>query len=274
MAAAALVLASALVAAPPVLPPIPGFEVTSGPTRYGPDNLYEYIDGGADAFLQQDFEELSTATYLDAQKVEVTVDVYRHRDPVRAYAMYTQERPSSAKPLPVGIEGYAGDDHFELVVGPYYVKLTQSGPRTKFVLRDVAQRLAASLPGTREKPRALAAFPATGKLPLSEKLSGHDFLGHAFLHDGATTQYDLDGARLRLFVIEARDPADARDMLTRYLALAKAPATDRPEGAATLNDPLNGEVRLRWRGRWLWGAVDAPVRAAVLEELGRKLPAS
>jgi hypothetical protein len=40
-------------------------------------------------------------------------------------------------------------------------------------------------------------------------------------------------------------------------------------------DPLNGEVLLSWRGRWLWGAVDdpSPQRQTLVEELGRKLAA-
>jgi len=46
-----------------------------------------------------------------------------------------------------------------------------------------------------------------------------------------------------------------------------------PQGAATVKDPLNGEVVLQWKGRWLWGAVDQPcaARQALVEELGRNL---
>jgi hypothetical protein len=40
-----------------------------------------------------------------------------------------------------------------------------------------------------------------------------------------------------------------------------------------VKDPLNGEVVLQWKGRWLWGAVDQPCaeRKALIDELGRNL---
>jgi hypothetical protein len=40
-----------------------------------------------------------------------------------------------------------------------------------------------------------------------------------------------------------------------------------------VKDPLNGEVVLRWKGRWLWGAVDQSCaeRQSLVDELGRNL---
>jgi hypothetical protein len=277
------ILAIALAATPapapstmaPLFPKLDGFKLADGPTKYTPDNLYEYIDGGADAFLQQDFEELAAATYSNPQKVEITVDIYRHRDAVRAFAMYAQERPSSAATLPVGVEGYAGDDYFQFVIGQYYVKLTQAGPHGTSVLKGIAEKVAAGLPGTKEPPAALKCFPEKGKRVRGEKFSAHDFLGHAFLHEGFTAAYEIDGAHFRLFAIQGKDAADAHDMVVRYLAAAKASDAAKAEGAATVKDPLNGEAQLQWKGRWIWGAVDEPSkqRAGLVEELGKKLQA-
>jgi len=264
---------SALPAIASLFPRIAGWTLKDGPSRYGPDTLFEYIDGAADTFLQFDFEELGAATYVNSDKVEITADVYRHRDPSRAFGIYSQERPAGSKRVAVGIEGYAGDQSFELVVGSYYVKLMQSAG-SPALLEAFAEKLAASLPGTREPPQVLACFPERGRRPRSEKLSARDFLGHAFLHDGYTAAYETGKARFRLFVIQGRDSADARQMLERYLAAAKVKdAKPQPEGSATLKDPLNGEVQLQWKGRWIWGAVDDPSdqRKPLVEDLGRKL---
>jgi hypothetical protein len=40
-----------------------------------------------------------------------------------------------------------------------------------------------------------------------------------------------------------------------------------------VKDPLNGEVVLQWKGRWVWGAVDqnCAERKALIDELGRSL---
>ena len=261
-------------------PQVQGWKLSAAPTQYTPDNLFEYIDGGADAFLQFDFEELLTASYVNAQKVEVTVDLYRHRNAARAFGMYTQERPAGSTTLPVGIEGNAGPDHLEFVAGPVYVKLAQAGGKETPFLRLFADAIAARLPGTREAPFVLKCFPDKGRRPRAEKLTARDFLGHAFLHDAAVVPYQIDGAKFRLFAIEGTDDSDARTMVQRYSAAAKSPAAPvEKAGGLTLKDPLNGEVLLRWDGHWLWGAVDQaslrpqalPVLQALLDDLGRNL---
>jgi len=257
-----------------LFPQVEGWKMVAVPTQYTPDNLFEYIDGGADAHLQFDFEGLATATYVNPRKAEVTVDIYRYRNAVRAFGMYTQERPAGTTPLPVGVEGIAGPDYLEFVAGPYYVKLAQAGGKDDFHLRMFAEKIAAKLPGTREPPVVLKCFPNEGKRARAEKLTARNFLGYAFLHDAAAVPYFIDGMQFRLFAVEGRDEADVRDMVRLYRGAAKSPASEPGKsGSTTVNDPLNGEVVLRWSGRWLWGAVDQPsqFRQALVEKLGQNL---
>ena len=257
-----------------LFPQVEGWKMADAPTQYTPDNLFEYIDGGADAHLQFDFENLATASYVNPRKVEVTVDIYRYRDAARAFGMYTQERPAGTTPLPVGIEGIAGPDYFEFVAGSYYVKLAQAGGKDDFHLRMFAEKIAAKLPGTREPPAVLKCFPNEGKRARAEKLTARNFLGHAFLHDAVAVPYLIDGKQFRLFAVEGKDESDVRNMVQRYSAIAKSPANEPGKtGSMTLNDPLNGEVLLQWSGRRLWGAVDQPSqrRQALVQELGRNL---
>ena len=195
---------------------------------------------------------------------------------MRAFGMYTQERPAGTTPLPIGIEGYGGRDYLEFVVGSTYVKLVQSGAQEPAALRGFAEKLAAGLPGTRAAPAVLKCFPERGKRVRAEKLTARDFLGHPFLHDAVAVPYQIGGANFRLFVVEGKDAADLRAMVTRYRAVGKSPDSVGgvgPAGSATVKDPLNGEVVLQWKGRWLWGAVDQPCaeRKALIDELGRSL---
>jgi len=290
-------------AAPPtasLFPKIEGWRISDGPTRYTPETLFEYIDGGADSFLQFDFEDLASATYTNdgarhgkrrssprasqdsdrsqtAARVEIAVDIYHHPDATRAFGIYSQERPAGTTPLPVGVEGYAGPDYLEFVVGPYYVKLVQSGAKQPSFLRLFAETVAAALPGTREAPAVLKCFPERGKRARSEKLMARDFLGYPFLHDAVAVPYQIGTEHFRLFVVEGKDGADVRAMVKRYRAVAKAPDVGADSaasaGTATVRDPLNGEVVLQWKGRWLWGAVDQPCAEckALVDELGQSL---
>jgi hypothetical protein len=275
----ALLLLTWLAAAPDaatatLLPRIEGWKLASAPATYTPETLFEYIDGGADAFLAYDFRELTSATYVNGKKTELTTDLYREPDAARAFGIYTQERRPGSTKMPGKLEGVASADHLEFVSGPYYVKLALPGGGDAALLLRFAEKIAANLPGTREVPAVLSCFPDLGKKPRSEKLTAHDFLGHKFLHDAAAVPYEIHGARFRLFAIEGKDEPDARSMIAAFHALAKMPTVDAPaEGVVTLKDPLNGEVLLAWSGRWLWGAVDdsSPARKDLVDELGRRL---
>jgi hypothetical protein len=269
-----LLLAAPDVSAAKLLPRLDGWKLESAPSTYTPETLFEYIDGGADAFLQFDFVELISATFVDSKKSELTVDIYRHRNPARAFGIYSQERPPGRPKMPGTLEGIASPDHLEFVVGANYVKLALPRGGDAASLPLFAEKIAAKLPGARDVPMVLACFPERGKKPRAEKLTGRDFLGHAFLHDGAAVPYEIDGARFRLFAIAGQDAADVRAMVAGFRAVSKLPKADIPgAGALTLKDPLNGEVTLAWDGRWLWGAVDdpSPARQSLVEELGRKL---
>ncbi len=258
------------------LPRIEGWKLQAPPTTYSPETLFEYIDGGADAYLSYDFQELVAATFVNPKKVEVTADLYRHRDAARAFGMYSQERRPGSNKMPGKLEGVASPDHLEFVAGDTYVKLALPGGGEPALLLKFAEKIAAKLPGTRALPPVLACFPERGKKPRAEKLIARDFLGHAFLHDAAVVPYEIEGARFRLFAIEGKDAADVRGMVVGFRNLAKLAKAEIPaEGNLTMKDPLNGEVMLAWKGRWLWGAVEdaSPARPALMEELGRKLSA-
>jgi hypothetical protein len=260
----------------PLVPTIEGWTVSDGPTKYTPETLFEYIDGGADAFLQFDFEELVAAEYK-AGTAAITVDIYRLRDAFRAFGMYALERPTGTTPIAVGVEGHAGADYLQFVVGPYYVKLARAGRSGPSALRTFAEKLSAGLPGTHEPPAILKCFPGRGMLPRAEKLAANNFLGHAFLHDAAAVPYEMDGARFRLFAVRGKDDGDMREMVRRYLAVGGSTDIDASrEGTAIVKDPLNGEVMLQWKGHWLWGAVDqsVPMRKTLVEQLGRSLEVS
>lgn len=224
-----------------LLPTVEGWKLSGEPALYSPENLFEYIDGGADAYLQFDFEELLAATYKGPDKAELSVDIYRHKNAMRAFGMYTQERPAGSAPIPVGADGHGGSDHLEFVVGAYYVKLAQTGGKAPSVLRPFAEKLSAKLPGAHEPPATLACFPEQGKLSRAEKLAARDFLGHGFLHDAIAVPYQTGGAQFRLFVVAARDESDARGMIEHYCALAKATCSAiGKQGHLVLRDPLNG----------------------------------
>ncbi|OGP74949.1 MAG: hypothetical protein A2V86_17420 [Deltaproteobacteria bacterium RBG_16_49_23] len=239
-------------------PEIAGWKQSGEIETFIPKNLYEYINGAADLYLMYDFEELKVAEYQNEKKASVTVDVYRHRTPLHAFGIYSQERLPEANFLDIGIQGYYEKGFLNFLTGPYYLKLSaiNTGPEDQEVLVAFAKRTAENLGPKGSFPSILSAFPAEGKQKHSEKFIARNFLGYAFLHSSFTADYELQAKKFKLFVIERENRDECKNMIEKYLQTIKSPRKDVTEGRYTLSDPHHGEIDLHWQGKYIWGILN------------------
>ena len=239
-------------------PEIAGWKQSGEIETFIPKNLYEYINGAADLYLMYDFEELKVAEYQNEKKASVTVDVYRHRSPLHAFGVYSQERLPEANFLDIGIQGYYEKGFLNFLTGPYYLKLSaiNTGPEDQEVLVAFAKRTAENLGPKGSFPSILSAFPAEGKQKHSEKFIARNFLGYAFLHSSFTADYELQAKKFKLFVIERENRDECKNMIEKYLQTIKSPRKDVTEGRYTLSDPHHGEIDLHWQGKYIWGILN------------------
>jgi hypothetical protein len=257
-------------------PDLAGWEKKEGPSTYGPDNLYEYIDGAAENFLNCDFQELVMLTYEDQQKHTLTVEIYRHRSPEAAFGIYSSEKPLKGNYFPVGTEGYYEDGVFNFYAGAYYIKMTAfdlSG-RDKEIFLDVGSRISERIGRQPGAPPELALFPAEGKIAHSERFILKNFLGHPFLHAGFTADYEKQGKKFQVFLIRGRNEDEARSMEKQFLAAAVKPGPPpNPAGPSEFADPYNGSISLIRRKAFIAGTLNAPEAeaAACLKEIEARL---
>ena len=264
-------------AAPPaaasLLPDVPGWKKAGQADVYQPANLYEYIDGAAELYLSFGFEELAVQNYENNKKQEITVEVYRHRDAAHAFGIYSQEKPPSGPFQAVGAQGYGDALSFNFTGGPYYFKLSFLGksPDSAAALKAVAAAVAARIPPPAALPAVLKAFPKAGRVAESEKFTAVNFLGQSFLHSAFTADYSAGGRTRQMFLLEGKDAADARAMVEKWAALAKAEDPGRRhrrvQGSFQRPGPaaVPGPIRLGLPGRL------GPGAAASLDEMGKLL---
>jgi hypothetical protein len=221
-------------------------------------NLYDYIDGAADLYLKYDFQELKVAEYENDRKASVTIEVYRHKTPLQAFGIYSQERLPNANYLDVGAQGYSEKGVLNFLAADYYVKMSSSdaGPDDQAVLLAFARKVVANLGGKGSLPSILSSFPREGERENSEKFISREFLGYSFLHSGFTADYELSGKKFKLFVIEGMDQKDCRNMIQEYLKHTGNLQTKIEEGRYQLKDPYHGEMDFYWKGNHIWGALD------------------
>jgi hypothetical protein len=241
-----------------VFPGITGWKQSGEPQTFLPGTLYEYINGGADLYLAYDFQDLKVTEYLDDNKGNVTVEVYRHKSPTEAFGIYSQERLPDANYLNIGAQGYMDKNILNFLAGSFYVKINSynTGADDQGVLQAFAKKIEENLDERGGLPSLLSSFPAEGKLRNSEKFIARNFLGYSILHSAFTADYELSGKRFKLFLMVCKDRNECRTIIHEYLRQVKSAEKEVVEGRHILADPHHGTVDLRWEGVHVWGVLD------------------
>jgi hypothetical protein len=260
-----------------IFPQVAGWRQTGEIQTFSPETLFEYINGGADLYLTYDFQELKVAEYSTEKKASVTIEVYRHKTPIHAFGIYSQERLPGANFLEIGAQGYIEPNVLNFLAGSYYVKISsiKTGPEDREVLMTFAKRISEALGPGGALPSILSSFPEEGKKKNSEKFIAVKFLGYAFLHSAFVANYEVSGTKFKLFVIEPADKTECKNMIQKYSERTGRIENIITEGRYLIPDPHHGEIDLCWKGRNIWGILnvnDASLRSKYLQlfEVGLK----
>ena len=251
-------------------PEVTGWKQSGEIQTFEPETLFEYINGAADLYLTYNFQELKVAEYLNEKKSSVIIEVYRHKTPIHAFGIYSQERLADANFLDIGAQGYVEANVLNFLAGPYYVKINSfgTGPDDQEILIAFAKEISANLGEKGALPSILSSFPEEGKKKNSEKFIAIKFLGYPFLRAAFTADYQVSGMKFKLFVIDGVGQNDCKGMIQKYLQQTGNPLKDVVEGRYVLSDPYHGKVDLQWKGRNIWGiltANDASLRSNYLK---------
>jgi Family of unknown function (DUF6599) len=222
---------------------------------YGPDNLYEYMDGAADIFVLYGIHQLLHVD-LRAKSADISVDVFDMGSADSAFGMYAAERSSGSHFIAIGAEGYQYEGMLNFLQDRYYVKLLGFGDGADAILDTFAKALSARIGTNPALPALLSKLPKDNRKPHSEQYMPADPLGHAFLGPAYMVAYTSGDQESKLFVTVARDEADAQQRLKQLEQhFTKTghcePAPELSEGAIHASNSFEGSVIARTKGRYL-----------------------
>jgi len=198
------------------LPPdgeLPGWSRVTEPEHYEADNLWEYINGQADFFIDYGFVRVDTAEYRnDQESSSVVLEVYRMGRPQEAFGIFAAERTRDDRPLEIGAAAYLGANVLGFWQGEQYVKLTSfdEGPSVEQALIDLAEEVSSRFPNPELELETLLLFPEKGRVEASERFIPKNFLGQPYLTGAYRVDYTFDGQGLQLFVVETGSPTEAQ----------------------------------------------------------------
>ncbi|MEI6274559.1 MAG: DUF6599 family protein [Prolixibacteraceae bacterium] len=258
-----------------VFPKIPGWNTDGKVLNFNQENLYEHIDGASEFYLSYGFEMLQVASWSN-NGAELTIEVYDHADPLRAYGIYSIEKSAKAATLPVGLEGYGDASTFNFVAGKFYVKMngTELEKIPGFSLKSIAEEFSKTLCLKPEYPKTVGMFPKENQIPNTCQYIPSEFMGLGFLGSALRAKYSLGGEEVSFFIVERADRGEVEQIITKYASYADAKIKKPAEGDFLFKDPFNGMVCLRWKGNYLIGAsgfTDKKKVIVVLDQVSAKL---
>jgi len=191
-----------------------GLEVRS----FGPDNLYEFIDGAADNFLIYGFQQVITAEYNNPQKAQAVLEIYQMQDPRNAFGVYTSERNPASEFQKIGAEGYVGGTALNFWSGPYYVKITvfQESPELKQAMITLAEGVAKKIGSTGAVPPEIDSFPSADQVPHSVRFLAKDVLGQSYLKEGFEAKYKRGDKESKIVIAIPGDETATKEALDKY----------------------------------------------------------
>ncbi len=240
-----------------VFPEIKGWKLVQDYPVYYPENLWDYINGAADAYLSYLFVDLHIAEYVNPEGTTIKAEVYHHKAPEYAFGIYSIERVPEYDFQEYGTQGYAEESLVHFITRDYYVKVTTnaSGDEIGKIVPAIARKVAESLGDPGRMPKPLQLFPEKGKVVNSEKFIADNFLGHQFMERVFTADYRVGEEDFILFFMEKDSPEECEKMLEDYYAFTKQ-TVELIEGPHTITDRYNGTLYVIWDGNCIWGALN------------------
>ncbi len=256
-----------------LFPEIEGWKLIPNEKVYVPGNLWDLIDGAADAYLSYDFQDLHLADYENDEGVSIRVELYHHSTYNNAYGIYTTERSPEYEFIDIGLEGYQEDGILNFQCGYYYIKMScfDEAEDLNEQMDKIGRKIQEHLKQKLFWPSVLRYFPATEAH--TDHYIAENFLGFDFLHSAFIAPYNIDGTEFKLFIITTGDPATVQEMLKKYFAFTKQ-EIEVKDGRYTVKDPYNGDIEVLLNGKYLAGIVDCDdpeLSSKLLEQLKEDL---
>ncbi len=269
-----------------VLPPastVKGWKMLGQPRQYNSANLFQLINGEAEAVMRYAFSSLAHAEYgpAGAKQPALTVDVFDMGDPLNAFGLFSSSDRGSGPKVALGAEGVRiGSSGLNFWKGRYVVRTAIIGrgagsASLKSAQMALAKAAAARVSGASGPPALLNALPP-GRQANSERYVRTNVAGQTFLRNAVTARYTSAGDRAELFIAQYPSASQAQSALASFQAREKTgqgyAAWKVADGGFSVRDRYMKGVAAARKGRHIVGVVRANDAAAARSLVQKALP--
>jgi len=238
-------------------PEVEGFVKNGAVEIYKADDLFDYINGAADSYLNYDFKELHLQRYKGSNGQSLKIEIYQHSIPATAFGIYSSEKTSNASLLSIGSEGYYEQDILNFYIGNYYIKLVSYRIENDYDLMMRLATLLSDILGRSTKGLDFfSTFPKEGRLENSEQYIHKRFLGYDSFSEAFTLDYKIENEYFKIFQIEKPSVKVCSLMLVNYFKSIDLDSSLINEREMEITDPYQGKIYFIWSENTIMGAYD------------------
>jgi hypothetical protein len=238
---------------------VPGWQQEGALRHYTADNLYQYMDGGAEGYLAYGFTQMQGVTCESGENT-LDINISEMADADAAYGMFSTNRDPAHPIEKIGMGGQVIPRRGAFAKGNYYVEITATSDAdaTPAVTAYVAA-LAKLVEGRSTPPDPIAWFPP-GKL-VSARLIPQSVLGVRLLKRGYVAQYDQGEA---FVVLETSPQSAAAVMIKLRQRYPAGEAALVAEEGLQFQDKYLGGVCFFRKGKYIGGYANMPDSSAAV----------
>jgi hypothetical protein len=262
-----------------------GWAPSGEPQHYVGEDLYTYIDGGAEIYQEYGFKQVLAQDYKNAAGKSLTLEIYEMKNPEAAYGAFTFKASGKGHAIAIGQAAELDDYYLNVWKGPIVFTVIGFDESAESLagIQAVAKAADAKIPAAGARPALMGRFPEDwARAPHIKYFTGAlglfnidaFFKGDVF-KSKAGAAAEIDGDWLFLFQY-----ADESESLRRLAEIQKTLAADasikgftvRPDGGFEGRTSKNKTFRARTAGHLIVmaltgkGAVDAE---KILASFGR-----
>ena len=197
-----------------------GFVTMTKIESYGPDTLYEKIDGKAGLYLDCGFKRLTCQRFAAEADKNLWAELYIYNMGTTkgAFAVYSAQRRAQAIPLEAVTFGYKTADAVFAAEGKFYVELLAAteAPDLLGAMANVARNFFKQAGTDRGQIAELELFPQANLVPHSFGLKIPGAFGFDGLKNTFTAQYKLGDEIITAFLSKRANPQEAEKIAESY----------------------------------------------------------
>jgi hypothetical protein len=254
-------------------PAIHGWKSIEEVMYYNPDNLWEYINGAADQFIDYGFQTMSMGEF-SAESIAVSIDIYDMGKPLHAFGVYATESRGITERFSIGAEAViVPPSQCLMFKGKYYVKIYAfEGELSVTSGKDLLQEIASALPGTNAMPAELDLLPIKGRIEGSQGYTKVGYLGLSELKNCAYATFkECDGQEFQYYKIIPSADETEKDILSNLGEnWHKMDIDEYPVYYRTI--PYQGMTGLVLTAAGIFGVTDAQDREILLQRIKIFIP--